>query len=73
LLLPHAGGHRNRNVAALATEKKYCVLFFLPRFAGTIAKEATYAVTGGNWELGRMILGREIYFLSICSGLDRIE
>jgi len=54
-LSPHAGGHRNCNVAALATEKKCCALFFLPRFAGTVPKDATYAVTGGNLGYGSMI------------------
>jgi hypothetical protein len=55
VLLPHAGGHRNYNVAALATEKKCSALFFLLRCAGTVAKEATYAVTGGNLGYGSMI------------------
>jgi hypothetical protein len=53
-LSPHAGGHRNCNVAPLATEKKCCALFFLLRFAGTVPKEATNAVTGGYWEWGFM-------------------
>jgi len=48
--LPHAGRHRNCNAAPLAIEKKCCALFFLPRCAGTIPKEAAYAVTGGNLE-----------------------
>jgi hypothetical protein len=51
---PHAGGHRNCNAAPLAIEKKCCALFFLPCFAGTIPKEAAYAVTGGDCECGSM-------------------
>jgi hypothetical protein len=54
MLSPHAGGHRNRNVATLATEKKYCVLFFLRGFARTVPKEATYAITGEDCEFGRI-------------------
>jgi len=48
-------GHRNCNAAPLATEKKYFVLFFLRRVACIVPKEAAYAVTGGDWECGRLI------------------
>jgi hypothetical protein len=55
VLSPRAGGHRNHNIATLATEKKCYALFFLRGFARIIPKEATYVITGGNCECGNMI------------------
>jgi hypothetical protein len=55
MILPHAGGHRNYNVATLGTEKMCCALFFLPCFAGTVPKEATYVVTGDIAKWGSLI------------------
>jgi hypothetical protein len=55
MLSPHAGRHRNHNVATLATEKKCYTLFFLRGFARTVPKEATYVITGENCECGSVI------------------